>query len=79
MVQSGLESDYEESHRQQRKVIPAAVLDEVIEAVGNLGGSGGVIALGPDGTPHWSYDTPGMYRGYATPQKRVVAIYKDEE
>ena len=55
------------------------IADAQIEAVGRLEGSGGVIYLAPDGTPGWSYDTPGMYRGYATPGRRVVAIYKDEE
>jgi beta-aspartyl-peptidase (threonine type) len=45
-----------------------------------LGGSGGVIAVGADGTPVWSYNTPGMYRGRATSDgKLVVAIYGDEE
>ena len=54
--------------------------DMAIEAVGKLGGSGGVIFLAPDGTPGWSFDTPGMYRGSATSDgDKVVAIYGDEE
>lgn len=69
----------------------AALMDEVnsqtqtnadlaINAVGELGGSGGVIFLAPDGTPGWSFDTPGMYRGSATSKgDKVVAIYGDEE
>ena len=54
--------------------------DNAIAAVGKLGGSGGVIFLSPDGTPGWSFDTPGMYRGSATSADgRTVAIYGDEE
>ena len=56
------------------------IADSAIEAVGDLGGSGGVIFLAPDGTPGWSFDTPGMYRGSATSEgDKVVAIYGDEE
>ncbi|MCJ8191248.1 isoaspartyl peptidase/L-asparaginase family protein [Sphingomicrobium aestuariivivum] len=54
--------------------------DRAITEVGELGGSGGVIVLGPEGTPVFAFDTPGMYRGYARSNgDRVVAIYKDEE
>ncbi|NNC48440.1 MAG: isoaspartyl peptidase/L-asparaginase [Sphingomonas sp.] len=69
----------------------AALMDEVnsqthtnadlaIDAVGQLGGSGGVIFLSSDGTPGWSFDTPGMYRGSVTSGgEKVVSIYGDEE
>ncbi|MBB3764882.1 isoaspartyl peptidase/L-asparaginase family protein [Sphingomicrobium lutaoense] len=54
--------------------------DKAITEVGELGGSGGVILLAPDGTPVWAFDTPGMYRGKATSDgQRQVAIYGDEE
>ncbi|WP_260483112.1 isoaspartyl peptidase/L-asparaginase family protein [Sphingomicrobium flavum] len=54
------------------------VADAVIGQVGDLGGSGGVIYLAQDGTPGWSFDTPGMYRGYARSDgSKVVAIFKD--
>ena len=54
--------------------------DRMIGRIGELGGSGGVIYLAPDGTPGWSFDTPGMYRGSATSTDgRTVAIYGDEE
>jgi beta-aspartyl-peptidase (threonine type) len=38
------------------------------------------LAGGAAATPVWSYNTPGMYRGRATSDgKLVVAIYGDEE
>ena len=56
-----------------------ATLDEVMADVKLLGGSGGVIFVAPDGTPAWSFNTPGMYRGRATSAgDKVVAIYGDE-
>ncbi|MEN3972651.1 isoaspartyl peptidase/L-asparaginase [Sphingomicrobium sp. XHP0235] len=57
-----------------------AIADSAITQVRDLGGSGGVIYLGTDGTPGWSFDTPGMYRGSATSEgQRRVAIYGDED
>ena len=44
-----------------------------------LGGVGGVIVVGADGTPAWSYNTPSMYRGVARSGcPNVIAIYGDE-
>ncbi|MCJ7421093.1 isoaspartyl peptidase/L-asparaginase family protein [Sphingomicrobium astaxanthinifaciens] len=60
-------------------VTPQQWVDGVMKRVGQLGGSGGVVFIDPDGRPGWSFDTPGMYRGYATPEARRVAIFKDEE
>jgi beta-aspartyl-peptidase (threonine type) len=40
----------------------AAVLGEVTA----LGGTGGIIAVGADGTPAWRFSTPGMHRARAT-------------
>ncbi len=45
-----------------------------------LGGVGGVIAVSPDGTSAFSFNTPGMYRGRATSGGEfAVHIYGDEE
>lgn len=52
----------------------------VMAEVKALGGDGGVIVVGPDGTGGWSFNTPGMYRGQissTTPAR--VAIYGDEQ
>ena len=53
--------------------------DHVIGELGQLGGTGGVIATAPDGTSTFSFNTPGMYRGRATSDgDKYVAIYGDE-
>lgn len=52
---------------------------EVMAEVKALGGTGGVIVVGPDGTGAFSFNTPGMYRGTASAGGRRVAIYGDEE
>ncbi|WP_223788169.1 isoaspartyl peptidase/L-asparaginase family protein [Marinicella meishanensis] len=44
-----------------------------------VGGSGGIIGMDPAGQPVMVFNTPGMYRGYKTPQQSVVAIYDDED
>lgn len=51
-----------------------AVMDEVAE----LGGSGGVIVVTPSGEGAACFNTPGMYRGEASPTGRSVALYGDE-
>ena len=44
-----------------------------------LGGDGGVIAITPDGTMAWSFNSVGMYRARAADGQAVqVGIYKDE-
>ena len=56
-----------------------AAADHVIGELGQLGGTGGVIATAPDGTSTFSFNTPGMYRGRATSAgEKYVAIYGDE-
>ncbi len=56
-----------------------AAADQVIGELGQLGGTGGVIATAPDGTSTFSFNTPGMYRGRATSAgEKYVAIYGDE-
>jgi beta-aspartyl-peptidase (threonine type) len=56
-----------------------AAADAVMAEVKALGGTGGVIVAGADGTPAWQFTTPGMYRGRARSDgTRIVAIYGDE-
>jgi beta-aspartyl-peptidase (threonine type) len=52
--------------------------DAVIADVGALGGTGGVIVAAPGGQAAFAFNTPGMYRGMATPEGRQVGIYGDE-
>jgi beta-aspartyl-peptidase (threonine type) len=52
-------------------------LDAVLADVGELGGTGGLIAVGPTGEAAWGFTTPGMYRGMASPDGREVAIYAE--
>lgn len=52
--------------------------DAVMEEVRALGGTGGVIVVTPQGAGAYSFNTPGMYRGQASPEGRSVAIYGDE-
>ena len=57
---------------------PRTAADGVIDEIGALGGSGGVIVVTPDGDGGWAFNTPGMYRGIASAEGRKVAIYGDE-
>ena len=52
-------------------------LDGVLADVGDLGGTGGLIAVGPSGEAAWGFTTPGMYRAMAGPDGREVAIYAE--
>jgi len=54
--------------------------DEVVrKRLPAIGGTGGVIALTPDGQLAWSFNTAGMYRArVASDQPLVVGIYGDE-
>lgn len=53
--------------------------DAVLAETRALGGTGGVIVAGPDGSMAWSLTTPGMYRGRASSDgAKTVAIYGDE-
>jgi len=54
------------------------IADGVMAEVQELGGSGGVIVVTPWGDGVMSFNTPGMYRGQASPAGRSVAIYGDE-
>lgn len=57
-----------------------AAADEMVQRqLGALGGDGGIIALSPDGSIAWSYNTEGMFRARASEGGPVViSIYKDE-
>ena len=55
-----------------------AIADGVIADMGGLGGAGGVILVTPWGHGVTAFNTPGMYRGDASPEGRSVAIYGDE-
>jgi beta-aspartyl-peptidase (threonine type) len=53
--------------------------DATIAEVGALGGDGGVIVAGPDGSTAFSFNTPGMYRGRAdSAGMREVKLFGDE-
>ena len=55
-----------------------AALDSVLADVGALGGTGGLIAVAPDGSAAWGFTTPGMYRGLARHDgERQVAVYSE--
>jgi L-asparaginase / beta-aspartyl-peptidase len=56
----------------------AAAACAVIEKVGALGGTGGLIAIDRDGNIALPFNTTGMYRGYVDVEgKTTVAIYKE--
>ena len=58
---------------------PAAAASAVLAEVKSLGGQGGVIFVSPDGEAGWSFNTPGMFRGVASPAGARVALYSEEE
>ena len=53
-------------------------LDGVLADIEALGGTGGLIAVAPDGEFAWGFTTPAMYRGVADANGRRVAVYGDE-
>ncbi|WP_129792191.1 isoaspartyl peptidase/L-asparaginase family protein [Sphingosinicella sp. CPCC 101087] len=55
-----------------------AIADSVLAEVGGLGGAGGIILVTRRGDALFSFTTPGMYRGEASPAGRTVAIYADD-
>ncbi|WP_430420857.1 isoaspartyl peptidase/L-asparaginase family protein [Phenylobacterium sp.] len=57
-----------------------AACDRVVqEQLTGLGGAGGVIAVAPDGSMAWSFNTSGMYRArVADGESLAVSLYKDE-
>ncbi len=59
------------------KSIDAAANDAIHNRLQNLGGDGGVIVLGPDGSYAMIFNTAGMFRGVKTAAEQKVAIYGD--
>ena len=56
-----------------------AALDAVLADISELGGTGGLIAVAPDGQTAWGFTTPAMYRGVADGAGRGIAIYAGED
>ncbi len=56
---------------------PGPAASEVLQEIGALGGSGGVIVLNAEGRYALSFTTEGMYRGVADSLGRRVAIFAD--
>lgn len=54
-------------------------VDGTLEDIRQLGGKGGLIAVGPDGEAAWGFTTRAMYRGSADAHSEYVAIYADED
>jgi isoaspartyl peptidase/L-asparaginase-like protein (Ntn-hydrolase superfamily) len=58
----------------------AVACDAALARVRELGGRGGVVALGPAGPAVLAFDTPAMVRGFVDATGRVrVAILRDDE
>ncbi len=49
----------------------------VMNKLVSAGGTGGIVAVDRNGDVSMTFNTPGMYRGYAKPGERIVKIYKD--
>ncbi|PZU07216.1 isoaspartyl peptidase/L-asparaginase [Sphingomonas sp.] len=59
---------------------PIDAAASVVAEIGVMGGKGGVITVGPDGTGGWAFNTPGMYRGIMrSGEAPRIAIYDDED
>lgn len=56
-----------------RDAAEEVVMDKLVEK----GGSGGIISVDKWGNVALVFNSEGMYRGYATPESREVAIYND--
>ena len=56
-----------------------SALDGVLADIGELGGTGGLIAVSSTGEAACGFTTRAMYRGIADPASRKVAIYAEEE
>ena len=57
----------------------AQATDAVLGEITALGGTGGVIVAGADGSLHWAFTTPGMHRARASAAgNRIIAMFGDE-
>lgn len=61
------------------KTVAAAADDVIHNRLQGLGGTGGVIVLGADGSYAMPFNTLGMFRGVKNADAEIVAIYGDEE
>ncbi|MCW3797654.1 isoaspartyl peptidase/L-asparaginase [Sphingomonas sp. BN140010] len=52
-----------------------SALDSVLADIQSLGGTGGLIAVSPDGDAAWGFTTRGMYRGKASAAGSEVAVH----
>lgn len=59
------------------KSVEAAADDVIHNRLQNLGGTGGVIVLGADGSYAMPFNTAGMFRGVKNAETEMVAIYGD--
>lgn len=57
--------------------LETAAKEVVNQELVKAGGEGGLIALDKYGNVSMPFNTEGMYRGYAKPGERVIAIYKE--
>ncbi|MDI1282681.1 isoaspartyl peptidase/L-asparaginase [Brevundimonas sp.] len=72
-------SDRDTLHMVHERSPHQAAAEAEIADVGSLGGDGGVIVMGLDGTPAFAMNTSGMYRGAVSAEAPArVAIYGDE-
>lgn len=55
-----------------------AAHDLIHEKLQGMGGAGGLIAIDHTGQIEMVFNTPGMFRGYVTPEGSVVKLYGDE-
>jgi beta-aspartyl-peptidase (threonine type) len=52
----------------------------VMETLKDMGGAGGLIAVDSQGNIAMPFNTPGMYRGYITPEGEVkIGMYEDDK
>lgn len=66
-------------HRTASGLDVQAAAEAEIADVGSIGGDGGVVVMGRDGTPAFALNTSGMYRGRVSATSPAwVAIYADE-
>ena len=73
-------SDRDSLHMVHERSPHQAAAEAEIADVGSLGGDGGVIVMGLDGTPAFAMNTSGMYRGaVSATDAAAVAIYGDED
>ena len=60
------------------KSLSRAADEVILEVLAEAGGDGGVIAVDAAGNIAMPFNTPGMYRAYATPDTAWVGIFGDE-